>query len=71
MPLANTLDQRAYGRVHPPRDPPGRTVPGVLPYAADLLLDITSHRPAYLLLRNGSAATTPLSRISAFLNSLQ
>ncbi|WKG05408.1 amidohydrolase family protein [Mycolicibacterium sp. HK-90] len=42
--------RRAVVFIHP-ADLPGPTVPGVLPFAADFLLDTT--RAAYLLVRNG------------------
>ncbi|MEV0358108.1 amidohydrolase family protein [Nocardia sp. NPDC050697] len=43
-------DRRAVAFVHP-ADLPGPVIPGVLPFAADFLLDTT--RAAYLLVRNG------------------
>ncbi|MFC8529960.1 amidohydrolase family protein [Nocardia sp. NPDC057227] len=49
--LFRVLDERsAVAFVHP-ADLPGPAVPGVLPFAADFLLDTT--RAAYLLVRNG------------------
>jgi 6-methylsalicylate decarboxylase len=45
------LDTRSAVVFIHPADPPGPTVPGVAPFAADFLLDTT--RAAYLLVRNG------------------
>jgi 6-methylsalicylate decarboxylase len=49
--LFAALDARAAVAFIHPADLPGPTVPGVLPFAADLFLDTT--RAAYLLGRNG------------------
>lgn len=49
--LFAALDERAAVVFIHPADLPGPTVPGVLPFAADFLLDTT--RAAYLLVRNG------------------
>lgn len=48
--LFAALDERAAVVFVHPADLPGPTVPGVLPFAADFLLDTT--RAAYLLVRN-------------------
>ncbi|WP_100521039.1 amidohydrolase family protein [Mycobacteroides abscessus] len=49
--LFAALDARSAVVFIHPADLPGPTVPGVLPFAADFLLDTT--RAAYLLVRNG------------------
>ncbi|MFB8004984.1 amidohydrolase family protein [Nocardia sp. NPDC056000] len=49
--LFRVLDERAAVAFVHPGDLPGPTVPGVLPFAADFLLDTS--RAAYLLVRNG------------------
>ncbi|MGX1811002.1 amidohydrolase family protein [Nocardia sp. NPDC055321] len=49
--LFRVLDDRAAVVFVHPADLPGPTVPGVLPFAADFLLDTS--RAAYLLVRNG------------------
>ncbi len=49
--LFATLDARSAVVFVHPADLPGPVVPGVLPFAADFLLDTT--RAAYLLVRNG------------------
>jgi 6-methylsalicylate decarboxylase len=49
--LFAVLDSRSAVVFIHPADLPGPTVPGVLPFAADFLLDTT--RAAYLLVRNG------------------
>jgi len=53
--LWEALDERAAVVFIHPADPPAPTVPGVAPFAADFLLDTT--RAAYLLVRNGVAAS--------------
>ena len=50
-PLWTVLNERAAVVFIHPADLPGPTVPGVVPFAADFLLDTT--RAAYLLVRNG------------------
>ncbi|WP_109524576.1 amidohydrolase family protein [Nocardia aurea] len=49
--LFRALDERAAIAFVHPADLPGPVVPGVLPFAADFLLDTS--RAAYLLVRNG------------------
>ncbi len=49
--LFSALDARSAVVFIHPADVPGPTVPGVLPFAADFLLDTS--RAAYLLVRNG------------------
>ena len=50
-PLFAALDERSAVVFIHPAELPGPVVPGVLPFAADFLLDTT--RAAYLLVRNG------------------
>jgi predicted TIM-barrel fold metal-dependent hydrolase len=55
--LFAALDARSAVVFIHPADLPGPVVPGVLPFAADFLLDTT--RAAYLLVRNGIRRTYP------------
>ena len=55
--LFAALDARSAVVFIHPADLPGPTVPGVLPFAADFLLDTT--RAAYLLVRNGTRRRYP------------
>ncbi|MBK5249812.1 MAG: amidohydrolase [Actinomycetales bacterium] len=58
--LFAALDARSAVVFIHPADLPGPTVPGVLPFAADFLLDTT--RAAYLLVRNGIRRRYPSIR---------